>query len=138
MKTAFLLLSFKTSYFRLSRQRVWLICFMPNIFIFIIYFSWSVHSLSCLFNLASLKPTSYSETIILCVLGKFSHSHKFIMKLDNMIAWQIGLCFLKRFMMFNMTQVVNTTSQWPQVIHVVLQLLSTLGKHGFCRARFSR
>lgn len=110
MKTAFLLISFKTSYFRLSRRRVWLICFMPNIFIFIIYFSWSVHSSSCLFNLGSLKPTSYSETIILCVLGKFSHSHKFIMKLDNMIAWQMGLCFLKRFMMFNMTQVVKTTS----------------------------
>ena len=42
--------------------------------------------LSFLFNLTTLKPISYSETIMLCVLGRFSDSHKFIMKLDNVIA----------------------------------------------------
>ena len=45
--------------------------------------------LSFLFNLTTLKPITYSETIMLCVLGRFSHSHKFIMKLDNKIAYSI-------------------------------------------------
>ena len=66
--------------------------------------------LSFLFNLTTLKPISYSETIMLCVLGRFSHSHKFIMKLDNVISWHIGLCFLKRCMTSGMTQLVNTMS----------------------------
>lgn len=70
--------------------------------------------LSFLLNLTTLKPIRYCETTILCVLEKFSHSHKFIMKLHNIIAWQIRLCFRKRFMMFDMTHVVNKVDQWPQ------------------------
>ena len=46
--------------------------------------------LSFLFNLTTLKPITYSETIMLCVLGRFSHSHKFIMKLDNSLThWAV-------------------------------------------------
>ena len=85
--------------------------------------------LSFLFNLTTLKPISYSETIMLCVLGRFSDSHKFIMKLDNVIAWHIGLCFLKRCMTSGMTQLVNTMSPvasrniyWPLSYYIGLSV----------------